>query len=234
MYEHCRACTRLFQHFLHSFSHSQKILPYTDFTSSIVHHVFDSSYHSNPHIFNKIISPYSSATFNYFLHKHKLSHFYSSLVPNLLLGFPIGFMPNMLATTIIPNHSSCDLFMDNVLFYLTEEVCDGHMSGPLSCAEVESMLHGPFYSSPLLVFVQPQAPGTPDKICMCKNLSKGTQTVASVNSHILKASFPTRFDTASHVADIVRYSQLDYSQFSILNPLFSIHNSQFTISDSQF
>jgi hypothetical protein len=201
-----------------------------------MHRVFDSSSHSNSHIFNKIISPYSADAFNYFLHKHNLSHLYPSLVSNLLSGFPIGFMPNMLATTIIPNHSSCDPFMNDVLSYLAEEVYDGRMSGPLSRTEVESTLRGPFYSSPLLVSVQPQAPGTPDKIRMCKNLSKGTKSVASVNSHILKTSFPTRFDTASRVADIVCYSLLYYSQFSIRNSLnsFTIHNSQFTILNSQF
>lgn len=221
--------------FLHSFSSSQKILPYTDFSSSITHRVFNPSSHSNSHIFNKVISPYSSDAFNYFLHKHKLSHLYSSLVPNLLSGFPIGFMPNMLATTIIPNHPSCDPFMNDVLSYLAEEVRDGRMSGPLSRTEIESTLRGPFYSSPLLVSVQPQALGTPDKICMCKNLSKGTKGVASVNSHILKTSFPTRFDTASRVADIVRYSQLCYSQFTILYSQFTIHNSQFSsILNSQF
>ena len=144
-------------------------------------------------------------------------------------------MPNMLATTIIPNHPSCDPFMNDVLSYLAEEVRDGRMSGPLSRTEIESTLRGPFYSSPLLVSVQPQAPGTPDKIRMCKNLSKGTKGVASVNSHILKTSFPTRFDTVSRVADIVRYSQLCYSQFTILYSQFTIHNSQFSsILNSQF
>ena len=224
--------------FLHFFSSSQKILPYTDFSLSITHRVFDPSSHSNSHIFNKIISPYSSDAFNYFLHKHKLSHLYPSLVPNLLSGFPIGSMPNMLATTIIPNHSSCDPFMNDILSYLAEKVHDGRMSGPLSRTEVESTLRGPFYSSPLLVSVQPQAPGTPDKIRMCKNLSKGTKSVPSVNSHILKTSFPTHFDTMSRVADILSFAILIFtihnSQFTIHNSQFTIHNSLFTIPNSQF
>ena len=92
------------------------------------------------------------------------------------------------------------------------------MTGPLSCAEVESTLRGPFYSSPLLVSVQPQAPGTPDKIRMCKNLSKGTKTTPSVNSHILKSSFPTRFDTASRVADIV-----SPPLYFLYSPFLSLH-----------
>ena len=189
--------------FLHFFSHSQKVLAYTDFSSSIMHRVFNSDLHSNSHIFNRIISPYDPEAFDNFLHKHNIFHLYPSLVHNLVSGFPIGSMPEMAKTTVILNHPSCIPFMDDVYNYLTEEVRDGRMSGPLSCAEVESTLHGPFFSSPLLVSIQPQAPATPDKIRMCKNLSKATKTVNSVNSHILKASFPTRFDTASHVADIV-------------------------------
>jgi len=189
--------------FLNFFSHSQKVLTYTDFSSSILHHVFNSVFHSNSHIFNKITSPYSPEAFNNFLRQHNILHLYPALVRNLLTGFPIGSMPILAHTIIILNHPSCIPFMNEVFNYLTEEVQDGHMSGPLSCAEVESTLRGPFYSSPLLVSVQPQAPGTPDKIRMCKNLSKGTKAAPSVNSHILKSSFPTRFDTASRVADIV-------------------------------
>jgi len=188
---------------LHFFSHTQPVLAYTDFSSSIMRRDFDFNSHSNSHIFNKVISPYSSQAFNLFLHKHNISHLYPFLVSNLVSGFPIGFMPKMTQTTIVPNHFSCNPFMNDVFNYLTEEVQDGRMTGPLSHAEIESMLRGPFYSSPLLVSVQPQAPGTPDKIRMCKNLSKRTKDVASVNSHILKVSFPTRFDTASRVADIV-------------------------------
>ena len=127
---------------------------------------------------------------------------------SILLLFIISFQVFLLALCLkwlkpLLNHSSCIPFMDDVYNYLTEEVWDGHMSGPLSCTEVESTLCGPFFSSPLLVSVQPQAPGTSDKIRMCKNLSKAMKTVNSINSHILKASFPTRFDTASRVADIV-------------------------------
>ena len=147
-------------------------------------------------------------------------------------------MPEMAKTTIIPNHPSCIPFMDDIYNYLTEEVQDGRMSGPLSHAGVELTLRGPFFSSPLLVSVQPQAPGTPDKIRMCKNLSKATKTASSVNSYILKESFPTHFDTASRVADIVSlllpypyslhlFFVFDYTLSSIHNTsiLYSIHPS---------
>jgi len=224
--------------FLDFFSHSQNILTYTDFSSSISRRVFNSDLHSNSQIFNKIVSPYSPNAFNNLLRQHNILHLYPSLVRNLLTGFPIGPMPEMASTTIIPNHPSCIPFMVEIFNYLTEEVQDGRMSGPLSRAEVESTLRGPFYSSPLLVSVQPQAPGTPDKIRMCKNLSKGTKTTASVNSHIPKASFPTRFDTASRVADMVSlplsfvfsfpfspYPLSSLGLLTILNTLYTIHNT---------
>lgn len=113
--------------------------------------------------------------------------------------------------------------MDKIQEYLEGEVKDGRMSGPFSQTEVESILRGPFFSSPLLVAVQPQAPGVPDKIRICRHLSKDARSVPSVNSHVEKDSFPTRFDTASRVADIVRvflflfqfYSTILYSNSSI-------------------
>jgi hypothetical protein len=37
------------------------------------------------------------------------------------------------------------------------------MSGPFSCQEAELILHGPFFSSPFVVNVQPQQPSTPTK-----------------------------------------------------------------------
>jgi hypothetical protein len=232
---------------LHFFSHSTKVLSYTDFSSSIVPRIFNSDLHSNSHVFSKIISPYSAAAFNFFLCKHNILYLYLSLTRNLVSGFPIGFMPEITKTTIIPNHPSCIPFMDDVYNYLSDEVRDGRMSGPFSAAEVESTLRSPFFSSPLLVSVQPQAPGTPDKIRMCKNLSKGTKTVDSVNYHILKASFPTRFDTASRVANIVSpvlhyfYYYFPLHLASIYTPylyqylysLFAILYTPYSICDSE-
>ena len=101
------------------------------------------------------------------------------------------------------------------------------MTGPLSHADVESTLCGPFFSSPLLISVQPQALGMPDKICMCKNLSKGMKSILSVNSHILKGSFPTHFNTASCVADIV--SSLLLYFYTLIPCLVPIYTPYLTI-----
>ena len=82
------------------------------------------------------------------------------------------------------------------------------MDGPFSHDEIELILRGPFFVSPLIVSVQPQGFGIPDKLRVCRHLSKSNKLTASVNSHIKKEDFPTRFDTASRVADIVSFRDL--------------------------
>jgi hypothetical protein len=77
------------------------------------------------------------------------------------------------------------------------------MDGPFSHNTITSILRGPFFVSPLIVSVQPQGLGMPDKLRVCRHLSKSNKLTPSVNSHTRKEDFSTRFDTASRVADIV-------------------------------
>ncbi len=112
-------------------------------------------------------------------------------------------MPDLQQTVVFPNHPSCFAHFPAVDGYLAEEVSAGRMSGPFTKSNVEWILHGPFQASPLIVAVQTQQPGTPDKLRICRHLSKGSKIYPSVNSYIDKEDFPTRFDTAAHVADIV-------------------------------
>lgn len=81
------------------------------------------------------------------------------------------------------------------------------MSGPFSKDDCEDILRGPFYSSPLIVITQSQGHGLPDKHRVCRNLSKGDAKagIDSVNSFINKDDFPTRFDMASKVAEMVSF-----------------------------
>jgi len=85
------------------------------------------------------------------------------------------------------------------------------MSGLFSQELVKLILHGPFQSSPIVIDVQSQEPGTPDKLRICQHLSKSSKLHVSVNSYMRKEEFPTRFDMISKVADIV----------SIISTLFS-------------
>jgi hypothetical protein len=134
-----------------------------------------------------------------------LTFSYPLLVINLKNGFPLGEMPPLTQTAIIDNHPSVFQYSQTTEEYLKSEVQDGRMTGPFSRIETEKILRGPFFSSPLIVSVQPQQPGTPDKLHVCRHLSKSNKSNPSVNSHVKKDDFPTRFDTASKVADLVSF-----------------------------
>jgi hypothetical protein len=181
-------------------------LSYSDFSPSIVSRppLSDTS-PAETLLFNRILHPYNADAFEALLHKHHLFNDYSLLPSNLRLGFPIGHMPPLSQTIIMPNNPSILSYSDTVSDWLSKELAAGRLSGPFSREVTEHILRGPFQSSSLIVSVQPQNPGVPDKLRVCQHLSKTTKVHASVNSHIRKDEFPTRFDIASKVADIVSY-----------------------------
>lgn len=82
------------------------------------------------------------------------------------------------------------------------------MSGPFSLLQTEQILQGPVYCSPFIVAEQDQGPGLPSKFHVCPNLSKDDPVsgMGSVNSFISKDDFPTCFDMACHVAEVVSCS----------------------------
>jgi hypothetical protein len=123
-------------------------------------------------------------------------------------------MPPLVDTVIFKNHPSTLLHPDVINKYLTDEITAGRMSGPFPLLHVERILRGAIFCSPLLISVQIQQPGTPDKLRVCRHLSKGNKHTPSTNSHIQKEDFPTRFDTASRVADIVGSLPSDRRSFS--------------------
>ena len=135
--------------------------------------------------------------------KHGLSSAYPPLCDNLRHGFALGYMPALTEAVILPNNSSTYPYMHEINDYLQKELLAGWMSGPFSCEEAEVILCGPFFSSLLVVDVQPQQPGMPDKIRICRHLFKASKLHPSVNSHIWKEDFPTHFDLVSKVAEIV-------------------------------
>ena len=180
-------------------------LPYHDFSNTIVHRdspiIVDTDCFDN--VFLRITHPYDVNAFDHFLFKHDLTYFYSLFVPNLRNGFPLGAMPLLTDTVIFKNHPSTLLYSDVVHKYLADELVAGRMLGPFSLQQAEKFLRGAIFCSPLLVSVQTQQPGMPDKLHVCRHLSKGDKDTPSMNSHIHKDDFPTRFDTALRVADIV-------------------------------
>lgn len=139
-------------------------LDFTDFSSSTVHRPPPlNTTLSDSEIYNCIITPYSVDAFKSMLNQAHLSHSYSVLVDNLKNGFPIGDMPPLSETIIIPNPSSIIDHLDKVYEYINTELAANRMSGPYSQAETEHILRGPFYCSPFAVVIQSQGPNTPPK-----------------------------------------------------------------------
>lgn len=179
-------------------------LRYTDFSSTILHRLPTPAISPpDQEIFSRVVHPYSAEAFDTSLCKHHLTSNYPLLIQNLREGFPLGRMPRLSHTIIFPNNPSSLSHTQEIDDYLNTEMLAHRMSGPFSREEVERILRGPFQASPLIVSVQPQHPGAPDKIRICHHLSKASKAHVSVNSHIAKEDFPTRFNTASRVAEIV-------------------------------
>jgi hypothetical protein len=124
---------------------------------------FDPILRDDPHHFTKFVCPYNADAFESLLDKHNLFTLYPNLVYNLRHGFPLGAMPNLLATSILPNNASVAVYFEAVESYIQNEVAANRMSGPFTIDVVERILRGPVQSSPLIVSVQPQGPGEPDK-----------------------------------------------------------------------
>jgi hypothetical protein len=67
-------------------------------------------------------------------------------------------------------------------------------------------LPGPFQSSPLIIDAQPQPNSTPDKICICRHMSKCDKLHPSTNDYVNSLNFPTHFGPVSEVCEIVSLS----------------------------
>lgn len=150
-------------------------LAYTDFSHSIIPHLpFTSSTFEHSLIFEHIIHPYHPDSFDSLLLKHGLSCDYSPLPLNLRCGFPLVHMPTLTETMILPNNPLTYPYMDEIHYYLHKELLAGRMSGPFSCEETELILHGAFQSSPLIICIQPQQHGMPNKLRICRHLSEAS------------------------------------------------------------
>ncbi|KAF7330695.1 hypothetical protein MSAN_02447600 [Mycena sanguinolenta] len=191
---------------------------------------------SHDEILNRICTPYDSDAFESLLARHNLMEKYPKLVHNLRHGFPMGDFPDLDCTVIFPNHPSALLYEDFVREYLAEEVAASRMSGPFSQQEVETILKGPFQCSPIIISVQSQAPGTPDKLRLCRHLSKANKLHPSTNAYIDKDKFPTRYDSATEVADIIinappgtQAMVLDIAKFHRTCPILPEHKRWFVL-----
>jgi hypothetical protein len=171
-------------------------------------------------IYSRVTTPYDADAIDQLLHKHGLTHKHPLLTDNLRRGFLMGEFPTLKKTTIFPNHPSCADHEDFIRSYLSEEVEAGRMSGPFTQEETESILMGPFQCSPIIISVQPQNAGEPDKLCLCRHLSKGNKHQPATNTYIDKEKFPTKYNTAAEVAEIV---SPPFSSISLPLPSFRHH-----------
>lgn len=158
---------------------------------------------SHEQVFSRVTTPYNADAFDSLLEKHNLTTSYPNLARNLRNGFPMAEFPPLKKTVIFPNHPSVDDHRAAIQEYLDEEVAAKRMSGPYSREELEDIVKGPFQCSPLVVSVQPQGIGEPDKIRICRHLSKSSAKNPSTNDHVDKDKFPTRFSSATEMADTV-------------------------------
>jgi hypothetical protein len=154
-------------------------------------------------IFSHIETPYNADTFGFYLKKHNLTDTYPFLMRNLCNGFPMGEFLPLKESVIFLNHPLCLKYDKQILIYLQEEVTAQRMHGPFSQEEMEDIMKGPFQSSPIIIDIQPQLDGAPDKLRMCRHLSKHDRFHPSTNDFVDSSKFPTSFGSVSKVADIV-------------------------------
>ncbi|KAF5381168.1 hypothetical protein D9757_009423 [Collybiopsis confluens] len=153
-------------------------------------------------LYNRIVTPYNADEFERLLDLYHLSAQYPILVHNLRHGFPLGKMPLLTETIIMDNDRSVLEHPDIVSKYLSEEALAGRMAGPFSQDQVFQIMRGHF----------PQGPSLPPKFRVCRNLSKDGRykdgrIFPSINSHVEKELFPTRFDTAPKVAEVCEHAR---------------------------
>lgn len=192
-------------------------LPFYDFEDEILPRspALDAS-PEEQEIFYRITTPYNVTAFESDLKQYNILERFPLLTRYLQQGFPLGRMPQIKRTTIIPNHPSVAQHSDIIMEFITEEEKARRMSGPFSQATMERILGGPFISVPLIVAESDQGPDKPAKYRICSHASKGGfdqdgDWVESINSNVEKEKFPTTFDTASQVAHWVSFLYIFFS-----------------------
>jgi hypothetical protein len=139
------------------------------------------------------VTLYNADAFEHLLDQKNLTGHYPHLIRSLCQGFPIGHMPKLEQTLILPNHPSADIERNTVLEYFATEMAASRMSRPFTHKEMHCICRSHFYVSPLIISVNDQGPGLPPKKRVCRNLSKAASRsgMPAVNDYIDKADFPT-------------------------------------------
>lgn len=148
----------------------------------------------------------------------------------------MGVFPQLTETTVYPNNPSAEEHLDFIDEYFAEEVEAERMSGPYSKKEVEEILGGSFQCHPLSIDEKEIEGSFELKPRMCINLSKGTKSRPSANSYADKEEFPTHYDPASQLGDLVaiaprgtRAMVVDVSKFHRRSPIAPAHKRWFVM-----
>ncbi|KAG5219587.1 reverse transcriptase/ribonuclease [Salix suchowensis] len=192
---------------------------------------------TNPEILRRVKTPYNVDAFEEFFRRYPhLVKQFPNLVLKLRQGFPMGEFPTLSKTVTWPNAKSVERYRSFVDDYFAEEVMDGRLSGPFSQTQVEKILGGPFQSSPITVNVQPQEAGEEPKLRLCIDLSRRTNANPSTNAYSDIRQFPTKFDSALEMAELVAQAPngaqamtLDISKFHRRTPICAAHKRWFVM-----
>lgn len=157
---------------------------------------------------DRIVCRYSADGFELLLAKHNLTFAHPYLSHNLRHGFPLARNPPIPLPSISflpPNHKSASdtpAHRQFVVDYLRAEECLGHVSAAFPLSVLEEV-YGPIRSSPLGVVDKATPEGAPQKFRLITDASFPDSSGVSINSLIKSDDFPTRWDGAIEVAQMV-------------------------------
>ncbi|KAF7296680.1 hypothetical protein HMN09_01076800 [Mycena chlorophos] len=157
-------------------------------------------------ILERITTPYNAEAFRRALRAFNIEHEFPFLFDNLTNGFPIfSTMPQLTKTIVIPNNRSVHQHPQAVRDFINKEKKAGRCDGPHTREGMRRVQRGDFVSSGLLVSVSEQGPGLDPKLRICRHLSKSSKRddFPAINDLIPKERFPTTFDYAHQVAEVV-------------------------------
>ncbi|KAF8644923.1 hypothetical protein AX16_008205 [Volvariella volvacea WC 439] len=193
-----------------------------------------------PDILYKISTPYNVDSFQRCLEQEfpDLKDKYPYLISKLQFGFPMAREfpesgPHR--TRIVPNGRSAEKNMKFIKDELEKEVAAGRMDGPFSRRQVKQILGTEFYCAPLTVDEQLQDDRT-TKFRMCIDYSRPIGQIRSVNNHSDPEDFPTTYDGAQVVAEMIvdavpgtQAMTADITKFHRQTPIAPAHKAWFVV-----
>ncbi|KAF7332532.1 Reverse transcriptase/ribonuclease H [Mycena kentingensis (nom. inval.)] len=188
----------------------------------------------------RVVCPYDVDELEAALKRHGLEAAHTGLADDMRQGFRMGDFPELAETVIFPNDKTVETHKQFVADYLDAEVDAGRMSGPFTEEETRQIVGGHFQCSPMIVAEQTQEMGKPNKLRLCRHLSKRNASHPATNDYIDKEDFPTRFGTAAEVAEIVANAPegteamtLDIAKFHRTCPIRPEHKRYFVVQDDR-